>query len=597
MKRIGNSLRNSGIFLLLMLFVQTSAFSQVKVTASLDARQVLVQESFTWTLEVEGSSKMPNVRLGEIDKVALLSGPMQSSNYSIVNGKTTSKKTISYTFVAMEPGNVVFPAVDVILGKERHRTQALKLEIVSARNAKGQQAQSSQQVYLRAIPSKTEVFLGEPLTVRYKLFTKVGVYNYQVEKLPDAVGFWAEEVPASTQPRLVSEIIDGVRYNTAVLKTVIYYPTKSGELVIDALKTELEIEVKSKQRSNRRFNDPFFNDPFFNGNRKATKNFLSNPLRITVQSLPEPRPREFNGAVGNFQIKANLDTNAVFANDAVGLNVSLSGSGNFKSLKLPEPKLPDGIDVFKPERTEKINIKGMRHSGSKKSTYLLVPRISGEITLEPIEFTYFDLKTRGYVTRSSGPLKLNVYDAEGSQPVITSGYSREEVELMQEDIRYIKSVDTKFSKAQSTALGNGFWALHVFGLLVLGAAYAYEQRSRRLEGDNDLKRRTNAIKDARKQLRRAEKLSEDSEELRALLNQCITGFIGARLNVSENTLNTFEFIELLKQHAISEEIIDDTQAFLEGLAMDRFAPGAVVRSPKEWIDVTQDLFQKLRRVL
>lgn len=586
-----------GIIMILFLTLQSMVVGQVTVTASLDARQVLVQESFNWTLEVVGSSKMPSVRLGDIDKIALLSGPMQSSNYSIVNGKTSSKKTITYTFVAMEPGKVVFSAVDVILGNERYRTEELKLEIVAARTGKGQPTNANQQVFLRAIPSKSSVFIGEPLTVRYKLFTKVGVYNYQVEKLPDAVGFWAEEVPSSSQPRLVSEIIDGVRYNTAVLKTVIYYPTKSGELVIDPLKTELEIEVKSNQRNNRRFNDPFFNDPFFSGNRKATKNFLSNPLNINVKSLPEPRPRNFSGAVGSFQIRANLDTNAVFANDAVGLNISLSGSGNFKSLKLPEPKLPEGIDVFKPEREEKISIKGMKHSGSKKSTYLLVPRVSGEIDLDPIEFTYFDLNSRKYITRSSGPLKLNVYDAEGTQPVITSGYSREEVELMQEDIRYIKSADASFSKARASALGGGFWILHIAGILALAGAYAYDRRSRQLEGDRDLKRRTNAIKEARKQLKRAEKLSEDSEELRALLNQCIAGFIGARLNVAENTLNTSEFIELLKQQNIPDEIVHDTQEFLEGLAMDRFAPGAVKRSAQEWIAATLELFQKLRRVL
>lgn len=585
------------IFILLfsMLF-SVMVQGQVKVTSSLDARQVLVQESFTWTLEVQGSDKMPNVRLGDIDKIALLSGPMQSSNYSIVNGKTSSKKSISYTFVAMEPGKVVFPAVDVRIGNSTYKTQALKLEIVAARTAGANQG-SGQSVFLKAIPTKSSVYVGEPLTVRYKLFTKVGVYNYQVEKLPDAVGFWAEEIPQSSQPRLVSEVVDGVRYNTAVLKTVLYYPTRAGDLIIDALKTELEIEVKSTQRGNRRFNDPFFNDPFFSGKRKATKNFLSNPIKISVKSLPEPRPRNFSGAVGSFQIKAGLDTNAVFANDAVGLNVSLSGSGNFKSLQLPEPKLPEGVDVFKPERTENISVKGMRHTGSKRSTYLLVPRITGEVVIDPIEFTYFDLKSQKYVTRSSGQMDLSVYDAEGNQPVVTSGYSREEVELMQEDIRYIKSSDGKFSHAQTSPFGIQFWSMHIIGLLALLGVYAYEVQSRRLAGNADLKRRTNAFKEARKQLKKAEKLSEDSEELRALLHQCITGFIGARLNVAENTLDTSDFTDLLAKQSIPTEVIEETRLFLEGLAMDRFAPGAVQRSAVEWIKTAQELFGKLRRVL
>jgi len=580
-----------------LLLISVIAWGQVTVTASLDARQVLVQESFTWTLEVQGSNSMPNIRLGDIDKIALLSGPMQSSNYSIVNGKTTSKKSITYTFVAMEPGKVVFPAVEVRLGNKTYKTQALKLEIVAARTGRGNQGAASQTVFMRAIPSKSSVYVGEPLTIRYKLFSKVGIYNYKIEKLPDAVGFWAEDVPQSVQPRLVSEVVDGVRYNTAVLKTVLYYPTRSGDLVIDPLKSEIEVEVKSKQRTTRRFNDPFFNDPFFSGNRKAWKNFLTAPVKIRVKSLPEPRPRKFSGAVGSFQIRAGLDTNAVFANDAVGLNISLSGSGNFKSLQIPEPKLPEGVDVFKPERTEKISIKGMKHAGTKKTTYLLVPRVTGELDLDPIEFTYFDLKTQKYITRSSGKMKLSVYDAEGNQPVVTSGYSREEVELMQEDIRYIKSADENFTHSQTSAIGGSFWVLHVAGLLALIIVYAYEIQSKRLESNADLRRRTNAIKEARKQLKRAEKLSEDSEELRALLHQCITGFIGARFNVAENTLDTSEFAELLGSHEVAADVIEETMSFLEGLSMDRFAPGAVKRSASEWITVTNELFQKLRRVL
>ncbi|NQV15447.1 BatD family protein, partial [bacterium] len=197
--------------LLLAVFVGAS-FAQATISVSLDAKKVLIQESFTWKIEVEGSDEMPVVRLPNIEKVALLSGPMQSSNYSYVNGKMSSKKTVSYTFVALEQGNVTIPSVEVFIGNKSYHTKALKLEIVSSRTGSSRSGSQGQIVFLRAIPSKTSVYVGEPLSVQYKLFTKVGVYNYQVDKLPNAVGFWAEEVPQKVQPRLVSEIIDGVRY-------------------------------------------------------------------------------------------------------------------------------------------------------------------------------------------------------------------------------------------------------------------------------------------------------------------------------------------------------------------------------------------------
>ena len=95
MKKIGNEMKSKTVLFIIFLLGITTAYGQVQVTASLDAKQILVKESFTWKLEVEGSDIMPNVRIGDIDKIALLSGPMQSSNYTIVNGKTSSKKTIS----------------------------------------------------------------------------------------------------------------------------------------------------------------------------------------------------------------------------------------------------------------------------------------------------------------------------------------------------------------------------------------------------------------------------------------------------------------------------------------------------------------------
>jgi len=526
-----------------------------------------------------------------------LSGPMQSSNYTYVNGQMSSKKTLTYTFVGLEPGRVVIPSVEVFIGRNSYRTKALSLDIVASRDARGGQEAKEQPVFLKAIASKQILYVGESVSVQYKLFTKVGVYNYQVDKLPDAVGFWAEEVPQASQPRLVSEVVNGVRYNTAVLKTVIYYPTRAGELEIDPLRTELEIEVKSNQRNRRMFNDPFFNDPFFSGTRKASRNFMSNPVKIRVKQLPEPRPANFSGAVGSFQLRANLDTNAVLVNDAVGLNIKVSGSGNFGSLRLPEIDPPTGVDVFKPERSESVSINNMSHRGNKTLTYLLVPRIPGRVEFDPIKFSYFDLKAKKYITRSSGPIQLMVYDASGSQPLVTSGYSREEVALMREDIRYIKAMEDEFLSGSSTLFSTGFWSYHVLGILMIGGLLGYQYRSSQLMGNENLRRSAKAMRDAKHKLSQAKRLEDDSPELRSLLHQCILGFIGDRLNAAENALDTTELVGLLRQKKVSGEIVAETRHFLEGLTMDRFAPGAVQYSAIEWVESTEKLLQRLRKVL
>ncbi|MCF7824996.1 MAG: BatD family protein [Candidatus Marinimicrobia bacterium] len=582
----------------LILLITFLIGAEPKVSSSVDTKQLFIQDSFTWTIEVEGSDEMPQIRLPDIEKIALLSGPMQSSNYTYINGEMSSKKTLTYTFVALEPGKVTIPSVEVYLGRKSYRTNTVSLEILRRGDTPVDQEQPEQSVFIKAIPSKNSLYIGEPVSVHYKLFTKVGVYNYKVEKLPDAVGFWSEEISQSSQPRLVSEIVNGIRYNTAVLKTVLYYPTRAGDLVIDPLITELEIEVKSTQRNRRSmFNDPFFNDPFFSGTRKATRNFGSNPVEIKVKQLPEPRPENFSGAVGRFRLKATLDTNAVMVNDAVGLNITVSGSGNFGSLILPEIITPEGVDVFKPERSESVSIKNMTHQGSKTVTYLLVPRTSGRIDFQTVKFSYFDLDARKYVTRNSGPIQLMVYDASGSQPLVTSGYSREEVALMREDIRYIKAAETEFTSSREKVFNGGFWSIHFLGILLVGGLLGFQYRSRQLEGNENLRRSSKAMRTAREKLKQAKHLSDDSHELRTLLHQCIAGFIGDRLNAPENALDTTELVGLLRTKKISGEIVAETRHFLEGLIMDRFAPGAVRKEAGEWIKQTESLLQQLRKVL
>lgn len=585
----------SRLFVVLTLLVGSTMGASPTVTASVDAKRVMVQDSFTWTITVQGSDAMPQIRLPDIDKLALLSGPMQSSSYTYVNGQMSGKKTLTYTFVALEAGRAVIPPVKVFLGDNAYLTKRLVVDIVNSKQV--QSKTNERPVFLKAIPSKTSIYIGEPVSVKYKLYTKVGVYNYQVDKLPDAVGFWASEVEQSSQPRLVSEVFDGVRYNTAILKTVLYYPTRSGDLVIDPLKTELEIEVKGNQRNRRLFNDPFFNDPFFSGTRKATRNFLSNPVKINVKQLPEPRPENFSGAVGKFQIRAQLDTNAVVVNDAVGLNIVLSGYGNFESLKLPAFNPPEYVDVFKPERSESISIKNLRHQGNKKVTYLLVPRETGELSFDPIKFTYFDLNTSKYVTRSSGKIQMMVYDAAGTQPLVTSGYSREEVALMRDDIRYIKAADDQFTLGQSSLFSAGFWSIHLLGITATLGLFGYQFRLRQLQGNVNLRRSVKAMREAKDKLKQAQKLTGNSPELHSLLHQCIVGFIGGRLNAAENALDTTELISLLRQKKISGEIVAESRHFLEGLTLDRFAPGAVQQNDKELIKQTQELLQRLGKVL
>jgi len=591
------------LVLVLLPVLSSTLAATVQVSASVDARSVLVQQPFKLTVEARDTESMPVVRMPDIDRLAVISGPMQSSNYSWVNGKMSGFKSVTYTLVALTPGDLVIPALDVRVDKQVVKTEPIRLRVVQRGQqtdpAQGGAAQETASIFIRAIPSKDEVYLGEPVSVRFKLYTQVSVFNYQIDKFPDAVGFWAEEIEQVRQPRLVSEILDGVRYNTAVLKTVVFYPTRSGELEIDALRAQLEVEVKSNNRRRGLFNDPFFNDPLLDPfARRVQRNFLSNPLTIQVKPLPEPVPRNYGGAVGTFSLNAKLDTSVLQVNDAVGLHLTLKGKGNFKTLQVPDPDLPEEIDAFKPERSEAIKLVDNQYTGYKQATYLLVPRQPGEYFIESLDFSYFDPRAGNYRQIRTAPLRLQVVQAGKDEQVIVSGYSREEVEMMGEDIRYIKAAGSGFLRMGGTHRGAAtLWVSFALGVIAVAASFFWEYHRSRLDQNLALKRRNRALRQAKRILRSAGGLAEGSEQFSAWVNQALLGFIGDRLDLAEHALETRDLLDIVEGRLKDEDLFQELRNLMQILSMDRFAPGYESRSQKELLEKADAVINRLNREL
>ena len=62
----------------------------------------------------------------------------------------------------------------------------------------------------------------------------------------------------------------------------------------------------------------------------------SDPISIEVKPLPAGAPADFNGAVGQFEIKATPDRLSTRLGEPVTLQVELSGAGNWGTLGDPQ---------------------------------------------------------------------------------------------------------------------------------------------------------------------------------------------------------------------------------------------------------------------
>jgi len=583
----------------------------LKVTASVDRKIVPLQGTFTWTVEVEDAPTMPVVRFPKLRSFAVVSGPVQSTNFTWINGKATTTKSISYTLAALEPGTQTIPAIQVKIGGRYYRTQPITIEVTQLSSKAPQTAPRTktqrqtrprnigQRLFLKAIPSKTRVVLGEPLTVTYRLYTQVDVFNPSIDKMPTGVGFWAEEVPA---PRVIDwrrEVKEGVRYRTADLSQMVFYPTKAGTLRVDPMRLSLQVKVPRRRNvfNDPFFNDPFFSDPFFNLNQVVNKQLVSNPVTVYVDPFPEPVPADFSGAVGRFSLVAHLDTNRVQVNDAVGFSLTLKGRGNFKSIQVPDFNAPPQVDLFKPEKKEEIKLKDGAYQGWLRVTWLLVPRREGEITLPAITWSYLDPQTRRYRRLSTKPVTLHVAPLKRPQPVIATGYSRSEVQVMSKDIRFIKEEPGVFRPLGMTVWhSRWYWGLWLVGLVTALGALTWDFRQQRLMANPGLRRKAQAWDKAQQRVKQARKLSPQDDGYYAALEQALRGLVEDRLNLPGG-LATRELREYLERAQVPSDTANHFGKLLERLALGRYAPEPLKQGERDLVQEVQKLLKELGKWL
>jgi hypothetical protein len=139
----------------------------------------------------------------------------------------------------------------------------------------------------------------------------------------------------------------------------------------------------------------------------------SKPLQIAVKPLPAS-PQYTSGAVGRFALAAHFEKITWPQNSTGTLLVTLTGNGNFLQISAPEIKWPQGIDVFEPAVTERLQKEAVPVAGTRTYTYTFTADSTGEYTLPPIAFTYFNPAEKRHKTLHTDSLHFTVLDASSN---------------------------------------------------------------------------------------------------------------------------------------------------------------------------------------
>ena len=284
--------------LILFFLINVCLTNAQTLTVTTDKNPVIVGEQFILKFTVDAKAK--DFKAPNFQGLRILGGPnsSSSSSYSFVNGESKSEitTTFSYYMSAPKEGSFTISPASVNANKKTILSKPLTINVVKGNQQKDNSLQKN--LYIDVKTSKKNIYVGEQIIVTYKLHTRLELENTELTQLPNLNGFWKKDLESSS--RFKREVINGIPYNTAIIKKTVLTPQKSGKLNIDPIKVTCSIRVNNQR--NRR--DPFSN--FFNSYNVREEMISSKPIYVNVKELPQP-DAAFNQAYGDLgQTKMDL---------------------------------------------------------------------------------------------------------------------------------------------------------------------------------------------------------------------------------------------------------------------------------------------------
>ncbi len=570
--------------MLLGILFSTDMLAQ-KLTGSAPS-QVQVGQRFRVTRELNAGGS--DFVAPEISDFRVLGGPNQSTSMQYVNGSMS--QSISYSFVleAKNEGEFKLGSAKIRSNGKTITSNEINIRVVKGQaqstaqsNSGGGQKKQTQapagsdnNLFARIEVSKRNVYLGEKITANLKIYSRVSIVNFDDWKMPAFEGFWQKDIEQNQQIQLQNEVIDGVMYQTGLIKQVILYPTKSGELTIDPM----ELSVIVRERSQGRGRSVF--DQFFGGYQDIKRPIRSNAVEVNVKPYPSAKPTDFCGLTGKLSMKATLDKTQTKSNEAVTLKVTVSGDGNLYQLQPLDIEFPPDIEVYDPKSSDKIKASANGVSGSRTFEYVLIPRYAGEFQIGPFSMSYFDPNSKSFKTERQEAFDLIVEKGEGEGDAVITGVNitnKEDIKLIGSDIRYIKQGQYPILNGTYYFYRSvPFYACLAIPMIlfVLLIGYAEYQKSQGKDIVRLKSKRATGL--AKKRLTKAKKLWDDNQTAQFYeeVFKALSDYAADKFAIPMAELNKDKIRSTLASKNVPEETINGFVGVLDKTEFARFAPGA-----------------------
>ena len=500
-------------------------------------------------------------------------GSSSSTQVSIVNGSAHSEVTYQYRLQPLRSGELTIGAVQVTINRVVHTSEPIVVQVSQGNSAtQGSDVQlddtppeaDSPRFYATASVDKLSPYVGEGVVYTFRFYQAVNFYSQPLYAPPDFGGFWSE---TDESQRQYSSELNGRTYRVTELNTILF-PMQSGELVIAPARLKIPGD---------------FFDP--------DVNLSTESISLQVKPLPDGAPEGFQGAVGQYEIHAALDTQQGQVNQPLTLIITLQGRGNIQNLSDPVWSEISAWRSFASKATIQKEVQEGELHGSRTYERLLVPAEPGDYTLPSISYTFFDPAAEEYRTIATQPLNIQVMPGADEEPQATQqGQKANDLSALSSEARYLKSAPGRLRSADLLVGKPVYWLAWLLPLAALAVHFAIERRQR-FEQERVVEIRSSRPgRRALHALRTAQRAAHDPH-LHA--SRILHTYLAEKLNQPTAGLTHRSLDVILEANRLSVELREQLLAFLQRLDQTRYAPQVDAGSRSGLLSELEEMISRL----
>lgn len=558
------------ISIVFFILATSMASAQVKFEAKVSKQKLGINERLRIDFEMnqDGDNFVPP----SFENFDVVGGPNTSvRNYSR-NGQLSYTKTYSYFLAPKTRGKFTIKQARIEIDGETYKTFPITINVTAAVSQPNANTAASdiaaENVHLVAELSNSNPYINEPISIVYKLYVsqQTVVSGWREKDNPRYNDFWSQNIEVKGFDILNGEY-KGEAYRYVVLKKTVLYPQKTGELKLEPLVLDVNVEVPSNKR-----------DIF--GRRLMTKVpqlVTAGSKTVNVKPLPEQgKPSDFKGAVGDYSFNVTTSKTQLNATESLQAKIEVSGQGNLKLFELPKLTVPSSLEVYEPEHQENVrtNLSGMR--GSITDTYTLVPQYRGKYPVPSISFSYFDPKTESYKRITSDEIVIDVLEgpmASSNTEQNATANTKQNVAINTDTFAFIKTESNwSHTTTESFFKSTGFWSLFLLPFLAIPLAIVVRRKQDARNADVQGNRIRKADRLAKKYLTEAKKALGQKETFYLALEKALHNYLKAKLNIETSDFNKEKIESLLLERQVEGAVVSDFISILENCELARYTP-------------------------